>query len=120
MNSSYGAPWSAVDVILLPGIAFLAAWLLRFLAWNLQRNNKKSSGMTIAAWVVVLFSAYLGFHYAWDMFNPDTGHIYTLGMADRPKVKMAHYIAIALPILTIVAFLVWGRTEKKLGRPIAI
>lgn len=120
MDTAFGAPYSAVDVILLPGIVFLAAILFRFLAWNLDRMHKKSRWMKLTAYLAVVLGLWIAFNYAWTMYNPSTGFLYMRSMSGMVKVRAAHFLAILLPILTLAGFIVWDRVEKKLGRPIAI
>ncbi len=120
MNGEYGAPYSAVDVILLPGIVFFAALILRFLSWNLTRRNANGRSMKAVAYLAVLVGAWIGYRYFQTMYLSSTGFMYIKSMATMPKVKIAHYLAILLPILTFGGFVAWDLVEKKLGRPIAM
>lgn len=120
MNGEYGAPFSAVDVILLPGIVFIAAVLMRFLAWNMQRMHKNPRWMKLSAYIVTLVGVWIAVKYLYTMYNPDTGFLYMRTLKPMMKVLLAHYIVIALPFLTLIGFVLWDRAEKKLGRPLSI
>jgi hypothetical protein len=76
--------------------------------------------MKMAAYVAVLIGIWIGANYLWTMYNPSTGFLYMRSMSGMVKVRLAHYLSIGLPWLTLAAFIVWDRVEKKLGRPIAI
>jgi len=120
MNTEFGAPYSAVDVILLPGIVFLAAVFFRFLSWNLTRTNKSGRAMKICAYLSVVAGLWIAFSLLRTMYFSSTGFMYMKSIGDMFKVRVAHYLAIALPILTLIGFIVWDRVEKKLGRPIGM
>jgi hypothetical protein len=120
MDPAYGAPYSAVDVVLLPGLCLIFAALFRFLAWTRERNNQSGIGMKRLAWFPLVFSLYLGGQYAWRMFEPTSGYVYRKSMETMVKVQIAHWLVIVLPIVALAVLLVWDRTERRLGRPIAI
>lgn len=120
MDSVYGPPYSAIDVVILPGLCFAFTLLFRFLAWSKEKNNKSGKGMKRLAWVSLAFGLFVALEYAWRMFDPATGHMYQKMMESMVKVKLAHWIAIVTPFLLVIAMILWDRTEKRLGRPIAI
>lgn len=113
-------PYSSIDVILMPALLALIALFLRFLAWNLERQNKNGRGMKFASYVPVVLGFYIAGMYLYSMYNPSNGYFYRDFMKHMKKVQIAHYISIALPFVLAAAFFAWGRVERRLGRPISI
>jgi hypothetical protein len=115
----FGAPESIVDLLILPTLCVVFSLLLRLGAWGRDRSGGGAKWLKVASLVPAVFGIYLGGQNLWAMFNPDTGYLYMKTIGGK-KVLLGHYLSLLLPLLTVVGILVWGRIEKKLGRPLAI
>ena len=119
MDGSFGAPANWYELLIMPALAVFFGLLLRFLGWNQSRQGKKSPTWTWMAVAVLALGAYVVFKVMWHLFDPELSAFYRNTIWSG-KVLASHYLAFGLPVLALIAVLVWNLAEKKLGRPIAV
>ena len=116
----YGAPENFIDILILPMICVTFALLMRLGAWGREKSGGNAKWLKLAAYVPAIFGLWVGFQNLWAMYSPDTGYLYMKTLEGRRKVLVGHYVSFFLPLLTVLGILIWGRVERRLGRPLSI
>lgn len=113
-------PENFIDPLILPLICVMLSLLLRLGAWGRERSGGKTTAMKFISYLPALFGVYVGARYVWVLHEPELGFMYQRALEGRKKILVAHYAAALIPLVTLIGIAVWGRIERRLGRPIAI
>lgn len=105
-------------LLLWPTLSFLAGLGLRALAWHREREGHRTKLLKQLAFLPLILGVGLSLYTLWVMYNPGTGFVYMQQFAYRDRLRQAHYLAIALPLLGFASLVLWEVAEKRRGGPL--
>lgn len=113
-SGAYGAPESMNEVLLLPLLFTFFAVAARVAARTYWRNFGRRKPHWWYVYPLLALALLFGAKWIYLLFNPDSldRTMYLQTLITR-KVRVAHYVAFLLPLLTTIGIVLYDRAENE-------